>query len=314
MQRLILSVVVIAILIIVGCAPLPKPEFNQTYLPNTVPGSPLKRIVLTQAVIDKVSVKEKVRRSYYLISYLPASMYWIEKDNLLFNIFSQDYFDTLLYSFLVIPSTGQIKLLEGAEKDALLSKMEKSLRYASSETLADDIAKTTIGVLSALTGGPGIRFKKDYNGKLENNGTDLNFIISLKYHRGGAFSSAYYDCHYTVTNSRTGTTFEANRRIKNEDVGEYKLNDDTVKYEVKDWLKSWRVSPDGRYYMIGKTAIFVDPEKKSAFTALIENYSFTGFDISPGWDEIALLIIKEDEKTKQMNYSIEFYPFSYRNK
>jgi hypothetical protein len=236
-------------------------------------------------------------------------VYWVEEDNLLFNVMSEDK-KSLLYSFLIIPSTSEIKLLEGAERHALLGEIDKNASLVSTETWAGKTAKTIVSALSGLTGGRGITFGKPYTGKIENNGTVLNFDISIKRAGGGsAFSSAYYVCDYVAKNSRTGTTLTGNRRFAD-------IDEDRVEPEVKDWLKSWRVSPDGRYYVIGGSATFVDPEEEenSTYTNLIENYDrvYAGFDISPRWDKIALLNIKDDEKTKQMNYWIEFYPFDYR--
>jgi hypothetical protein len=318
MKRLIVSVMVITILFAAGCAPPPKPEFDQTYLPNTVPGSPQKRIDLPKLVTDKALV-----RKWGLFSnsttYLPTSLYWVEEDNLLFNITSEDN-KSLLYSFLIIPSTGEIKLLEGAEKDALLGEIDKNTSFVSSETTGNKVLKgvataliIALQVAAAAAGGGGSgsgpNFSEDYKGKIENNGTVLNFDISIKKKGGGAFSSAYYACGYAARNSRTGTTLKGDSRFADDSEG-------GVEHEVKEWLKSWRVSPDGRYYVIGSTATFVDPEEEyAAFANLIKNYdrAYDGFDINPRWDKIALLNIKKDDKTKQMNYWIEFYPFDYRN-
>ncbi len=317
MKRLIVScMVAFTALVIAGCA-RPKPEFNQTYLPNTVPGSPQKRIDLPKYVTDKASVK-KWSLFGKSTTYLPTSVYWVEEDNLLFNVLSEGK-KSLLYSFLIIPSTREIKLLEGAEKYALLGEIDKNTSLVSSETKGKRALK---GVATALIaalqiagalaggggGGSGPNFSDDYQGKIENNGTVLNFDISIKKKGGSAFSSAYYACGYVAKNSRTGTTLSGKRRFAD-------IDEDRVEHEVKEWLKSWRVSPDGRYYVIGGSATFVDPEEEySAFTNLIENYDrvYAGFDINPRWDKIALLNIKEDEKTKQVNYWIEFYPFDYR--
>jgi hypothetical protein len=52
MKRLILSGMAITILLVGGCSH-PKPEFNQTYLPNTIPGAPGRKIELTAAVVNK---------------------------------------------------------------------------------------------------------------------------------------------------------------------------------------------------------------------------------------------------------------------
>ena len=309
MRRLILlGVATFIFMAISGCTHY-KPEFNQTYLPNTVPGSPQKRIDLPKYVTDKASVK-KWSLFGKSTTYLPTFVYWVEEDNLLFNIMSEGN-KSLLYSFLIVPSTGEVKLLEGAEKYTLLGKIEKNVSFASTETKAGVIAKE-IGralVAFAFQADPG--GKRDYVGQIENNGTVLHFDITIREKGASALSTASkYSSEYVVKNRQTGSTVEGTG------ITVISQKVDQAEYEFRKWLKSWRVSPDGRYYVIGNTVTFVDPEEEyGAFTNLIENYDrvYAGFDINPRWDKIALLNIKEDKKTKQMNYWIEFYPFDYRN-
>jgi hypothetical protein len=305
MKRLIVSGMAITILFAAGCAHPPKPEFNQAYMPDTVPGSPQKRTDLPKQVIDKVSVN---RWSLFgkSTTYLPTSLYWVEEDNLLFNVTSEDN-KSLLYSFLIIPSTGEIKSLEGAEKNALLSAIAQSTSFVSTKSTGGKIADVIISIVVGLTGKTA-RFKDPYMGKVENNGTVLDFDITLEEKGGWSFSTTDYELAYVAKNNRTETILKGDCRFAiNLEFG--------VENEMKKWLKSWRVSPDGRYYVIGNTVTFVDAAE-GTFTTLIENYEhvFAGFDISPRWDKIALLVVKDDEKTKQKNYWIEFYPFSYRSK
>ncbi len=306
MRRLILFVVAIFMVSAISGCTHHKPEFNQTYLPNSVPGSPQKRIDLPKLVTDKALVK---RWSLFgkSTTYLPTSLYWVEEDNLLFNIASADN-KSLLHSFLIIPSTGEVKLLEGAEKYTLLGKTENNVSFASTETKAGIIAKEIGRALAAFAFQADPGGKRHYVGQMENNGTVLHFDITIREKGASAFSTALkYSSEYVVKNRQTGSTVEG-RGIT---VISQKV--DEAEYEFRKWLKSWRVSPDGRYYVIGNTATFADPAE-GTFTTLIENYehAYAGFDISPRWDKIALLNIKEDEKTKQVNYWIEFYAFDYR--
>ncbi len=303
MKRLILSGMAITILFAAGCASLPKPEFNQTYLPNTAPGRPQKRIDLPKQILEKASVKRWVMVGKNT-KYLPTSLYWAAEDTLLFNIASEDN-KSLLYSFLINPRTGEIKPLESADKDNLLNAIERSTSFVSTKSTGAKIADVMIGIVVGL-GGNTARFTDPYIGKVENNGTVLDFEISMK--DKGGWRTNDYDLAYIAKNKRTGTILEGDSRVAiDPDFG--------VENWMQKWLQSWRVSPDGRYYVIGNTVTVVDPAE-GTFTTLIENYehAFAGFDISPRWDRIALLVVKEDEKTKQKNYWIEFYPFSYGNK
>lgn len=308
MKRLIAScMVAFMVLAIAGCA-LPKPEFNQTYLPNSVPASPQKKIDLPKYAADKASVK-KWGLFGKSTTYLPTSLYWVEEDNLLFNIASEDG-KSLLYSFLIIPGTGEVKLLEGAEKYTLLGKIEKNVSFASTETKAGVIAKEIGRALVAFAFQADSGGKRYYVGQMENNGTVLHFDITIREKGASVLSTASkYSSEYVVKNRQTGSTVEGTG------VTVISQKVDQAEYEFRKWLKSWRVSPDGRYYVIGNTVTFVDPAE-GIFTTLIENYehAYAGFDISPRWDKIALLIVKEDERTKQKNYWIEFYPFDYRKK
>lgn len=300
MKRLIvLCMVAFAALAIGGCTH-PKPEFNQTYLPNTVPGLPQKRIDLTAADVNKKTSSD--------IQALPLSLYWIEDDNLLFSILSKDRHKSL-YSFLVTRSTGQIKALEDAEKDALLRKIEKKIIPDKTESSLAEFAKFVLGVTVALVarGGGSSGGGEHFQGKIENNGYVLDIEATVEQGKGTwAIFYSTYNCYYKIRNRQTGETIKGKEKIE-------KLGEEQESLE--NWLKSWRISPDGRFYLAGKTATFIVPENnEDTVQTLIENYSYVALDVSPKWDHIALLMVKEDEKTKQRNYWIEFYPFDYRSK
>lgn len=300
-----------------------KPEFNQTYLPNTVPGAPQKRIDLPQYVTDRASVK-RTASFFTSTTYLPVSLHWLEEDNLLFNIISEDK-KSVLYSYLIIPSASEIKLLEGAEKYALLGEIEKNASLVSSESLGKRAFKGFVTALAvaayvaaAVAGGggggsigSGSGFSDDYQGKIENNGTVLDFDIKIRSERGWAFSStSSYSLKYVAKNERTGNAVRG-KTLLNISNDVHQANKDIVQDEARKWLQAWRVSPDGRYYVIGASATFVEAEDGYE-EELISNYDriYDGFDINPRWDKIALLNSKEDERTGQMDYWIEFYPFA----
>ncbi len=297
-----------AALVIGGCA-LPKPEFNQTYLPNTAPGAPGKSIELTAAV-ENNAVKNG-RLSAAAIKALPLSLYWIEDDSLLFSILSKDRHKSL-HSFLVSRSTGQIKMLEDAERDALLRKLENKIiadKTGSSLAKLAEFAVTAAGALAGGRGGmdlTGLTGKshrgKHFLGKLENNGNVLDIDATVGRSKWAILSS-FYDCYYEIKNRQTGEML--NGKAKIEKVGKEQES-------LENWLKSWKISPDGRSYLIEKTATLIGPENGE--DTLIANYPYAALDVNPDWDRIALLMINKDEKTKQVNYWIEFYPFSYRHK
>jgi hypothetical protein len=301
MKRLIVTCTVALTALIVGGCALSKPEFNQTYLPSSVPGAPERRIELTAAVVNKKTGSD--------IKAHPLSLHWIEDDNVLFSILSKDR-QKSLHSFLVTRSTGQIKALEDAEKDALLSKIENKVVADKSGSIVAELAKFAMAATVAIVarGGSGSGGGERFQGKLEISGYVLDIdatVDSGKWVWAIFYSS--YDCYYNIKNNKTGETL--NGKAKIEKLGQWEEHE-----SLENWLKSWRISPDGRFYLIEKTATFIVPENNDTVQTLIENYPYAALDISPKWDQIALLMVKEDEKTKQKNYWIEFYPFSYRNK
>lgn len=282
-------------------------KFHEMYLPDATPGSPQERIDLPKQVTSRG----------WSSSYLPT-LYWIDEDRLLFNVYKGNYSDTLLRSFLIVPSNSEIRELEGDERQALANAMEKSSSVVSADTLGNGIAEVgqvVVGLALAIATrgggngslGGGGSSKYHYAGTIENNGAVLSLDISVesKKHWGpfGSFRSRYYKCDYLVKNITTGTTVKANKSVES----------DKLKDELRDWLRSWRVSPDGRLYMIGKTATLLNSETGN-FTTLIENYrdNYAGFDVSPQWNKIALLKTEWDKETKQTKYWIEFYRLDAR--
>jgi len=306
MKRLIESCMVAFTALVIGGCALPKPEFNQTYLPNTAPGVPSERIDLTMA-ID--SALKRSRLSASDLNTLPLSLFWIEDDALLFSIFSKDR-QKPLHNFLVTRSTGQIKMLENAEKDALLSRTERDTIFDKTGSTAGGLTKFALEATIALaglhggmniSGGGGEHFSI----KLENNGYVLDIDATVKRNKWSIFPSSY-NCYYNIKNEQTGETHEG--KVKIEKSGKKRES-------LENWLKSLKVSPDGRFYLIEKTSTVIGPGNKGdTVQRLIENYPYASLDISPIWDRIALLMTKKNEKTKQMDYWIEFYPFSYKKR
>jgi hypothetical protein len=297
-------IVVSSILAIIGCA-VSKPSFDQAYLSNAVPGAPLKKIDLTGEIAHKMSSK----KLGLFGKNTRASLYWAERNALILNI-AYENTSTVLYSFLVVPETGEVKLLNAAEKDAFLAKKNKSASVVDTKTLAERIADTARELAAFLlsAGTHQASSSDSHIGKLENNDFTLDLGFTSKKKGGGPFQSAYYDCDYIVTNKQTGNTHEDKVRIDKE-VEDGKIR--KLENSLKEWLQSWRIAPDGRSYLITRTATIVSPAVKED-KQLIENYAYAGLDINPEWDRIALLMINEDEKTNQTEYWIEFYAFGYK--
>ena len=295
MKRFILPCMVIFTMLVAnGCAH-PKPEFNRTYLPNTVPGVTNKRIELTAELVDRSAGTGH-----------PLFLYWVEEDNLLLSILDADRRKSL-YSFLVTASTSEIKQLEDTEKDALLSKIEKKIIVDKTGSSVVEFVGFALQVTISLAGGgggSGSGGTSHFLGNIENNGYALDIDATVRRSKWDIFPSAY-NCSYQIKNRQTGRTLKGKARIKKQG---------SKQESLENWLKSWRISPDGRSYFIGKTATLIDSEsKRDAAQSLIEHYSYVELDISPRWDQIALLVILEDEATRQVRYWIEFYPFWYRN-
>jgi hypothetical protein len=306
-KRLIVScLAAYTALMIGGCTP-PKPEFNQTYLPNAAPGAPVERIELTEMLANKAAKNWHMSGSD--IKALPLSLHWIGDDNLLFSILSKDR-QKPLHSLLVIRRTGQIRVLEDAEQDALMSGVEKNILADNTGSWAAELAKFAVQAtttLAGLHGGMNIDggSGEHFSGKLENNGYVLDINARVKRNKWSVFPSSY-NCYYSIKNSRTGETLEGKAKIE---------KSGKKRESLENWLRSWKISPEGRFYLIRKTATFIDPENGgNTDCRLIEHYPYVSLDVSPSWDRIALLMTKKNEKTKQTDYWIEFYPFSYKNR
>ncbi len=222
----------------------------------------------------------------------------------------------MLHSFVVNPATGEIRLLEGAEKSALAGDLDKRISFVRTDSVLGEILKTVamIAVAVASRGGGGSGSDAEhYAGTVDSNGTALNLKLSVTRKKHSPFGSRYYDCNYSIKNGRTEKKLKASSEIEIDDV-DYKPKKNTLVYELKDWLRSWRVSLDGRYYLAGKTATLINAGDGSS-SALIDNFSpaYAALDINPSWEKIALLKIKQDRKTQRVHYAIEFFSFAYRN-
>jgi hypothetical protein len=306
------SLVALAALLIGGCAHT-LPDFDGTYLPTVVAASPQKRIDLTKPLMDKVTVTTKRFLRSSVTTYHPVSIYWRDDNSIVVNVRNGDYFDTVLHSFLVNRSTGEIRPLTDDEKATQLSRLEKT-KLVSTDTSLGDAAKAifvlAIAIASRGSGGGG-SFDSHYASAVDDNGTILNVKLSYQHKTYfGPFSPSYYDCKYSIKNDRTGKSMTARRYIEEDDV-DYDLKDEAVRHEITDWLRAWRVSPDGRYYLNGKTATLVDSEDET-FSTLIRDYraKYPQLDINPSWDTVALLKVETREK-KPVSYAIELYPFKY---
>ncbi len=304
MNRLLVSYLAVSTALILGGCALPKPEFNQTYLPNAAPGAPDGRIELTAVLADQAAKDWHMTGSD--IKALPLSLYWIKDDNLLFSILSKDRHKSL-HGLLVTRTTGQVRMLEDAENDALPGRFEKNILTGSGAAEVAKFFTETAAAVAGLRGGMDIsgRPGEHFSGTLENNGYVLDIDARVKRNKWSIFPSSY-DCYYRIKNSRTGEMLEGKTKIE---------KSGKKRESLENWLKFWKISPDGRFYLIGKTATFIDSENRGdSVQRLIENYPYASLDVSPGWDRIALLMAQKNEKTKQMDYWIEFYPFSYKHR
>ncbi len=278
-------------LIYPGCA-VSTAEFNRTYLPDAVPGSPQKTINLPQNIIERM--KEHL---FLHDRLLPVSLLWIEEDNLLLTILSKDG-DSVVNSYLISSKTGTIRQLDNTERESLFSRLERRVSVTDTETTGEKVAKTigavvvTLAVIAAAVAGAhssvgGFSSKHKYKATVEDNGFTLDVDISLKESRG--------QC--TIRNSQTG---EAKKTS-------FPWPYDVSEIAVRAWLNSWRISPDGQFLMIDGE--LVGPRKR--LVPLIKHYKswYNDFDVNPRWDTIVLLSL-DKAGDRQQQYRIEFYPFS----
>ncbi|HAR44648.1 MAG TPA: hypothetical protein DCS05_00335, partial [Nitrospiraceae bacterium] len=231
-----------------------------------------------------------------------AALTWIGQDTLLVTVLRREKRepDTWLYSFAVKPGTGEVRLLDDAEQEAIRKTIERNASEADSSALAEFGMFVIMLAIVVVSGGratdSGESSGSSFEGVIENNGYDLT--MKAKYgKRFWAFSRRQW--RYSVKNNQTGRVFK----------GHYRPSEDAVE-AFESWLKSWRISPDGRYYLIGKTASIIDSESRAAHTAFMSDYSNAGLDVSPSWDQVAILMMKPDERTGRLKCWIEFYPFT----
>jgi hypothetical protein len=286
----VLAALLCCALLYSGCA-ASNAEFNRTYLPDAVPGSPQKTINLPQNVIE--GMKEHL---FLHDRLLPVSLLWIEEDNLLLTILSKDG-DSVVNSYLISLKTGAIKQLDNTERESLFSRLERRVSVTDPETTGEKVAKTIVAVVVTLaviaaavaggSGGGGFSSKHKYKATVQDNGFTLDLDISLKESRGSC----------TIRNSQTG---EAKKTS-------FPWPYDVSEIAVRAWLNSWRISPDGQFLMIDGE--LVGPRKR--LVPLIKHYKswYSGFDVNPRWDTIVLLSLDKAED-RQQQYRIEFYPFS----
>jgi len=289
--------------IIVGCAS-PRPEFNQNYLPNVVPGKPETRIELTSAVLNSNGAKTSISESD--LKALPLTLYWIDDDTLIFSIYNKDGLH-FIQSLLVTRNTGKITVLSESERDALLGRLgKKTVVDKQGNALFDFfgvVLQASITIAAGGGGGPG--GGTDFQTSIESNGFILDIDAKIKSKILPPLRS-FYDCNYTIKNRQTGEKFSGSEEIRKVE---------GKKESLAYWLKTWKVSPDGRSYLIGRSATLIKPDNGEAvYQKLVENYSFVSLDISPQWNRIVLLVFKQDEKTNQTRYWFEFYPFTYGRK
>ena len=288
------------LLVSMGCAGMPAPSFDRTYLPNTTPGAPQQRIDLSSALERKLPPKP-----FFGSRKLPQpSLTWLEKDTLLATFLKTELHkpDTWLYSFLVSADTGTVKQLTDAEQDAIRKTIERNEQPAGSNILAEIGGVVITLAMAIISGGRAAgsvgSSGTSFDGTIENNGHALHMEARLG---KAGFTFTRYQWRYTVENKQTGKSYD----------GHYRPDGD-MEEAFESWIKSWRISPDGRYYLIGKTASLIDSESEEDPATIMSEYGYRSLDVNPSWDRIALLLMESDEKTGRVACWIEFYPFQYR--
>jgi hypothetical protein len=288
-------------------------------------GLPEKRIDLTAAVAKKAE-----RVPFFIPTDVPpASLIWIEEDTLLVTVRERDDW---LYSFIIKPSTSEIRPLKSDEQEALRNTIEEK-ELSRKNGLFNDfsgvgkvvaglvmgVAVVTVLVVSGGRAAPNIGGSGrshgsrgraapdyDYEAMIENNGYRLRLDASYEKTERFFFDDEY-EWLYRVKNEQRGSSFS----------GKYLLLSRRGKRnmpEFKAWVRSWRISPDGRYYLIGKTATVIDAEAGKVHTVLIKEPRFISADVSPAWNKLAFLMMEKTGKTGLFKCWLEIYPFTYPGK
>jgi hypothetical protein len=282
-----LSAVLIAFLW--GCAGF-QPALNQKYFSSSAPEAPNSRIELTQEVVDTISMASVQGLA------TNARVHWVANDNLILRVGvwgKEGHFAT----YSIIPSSGKIKKLEGAEEKCILKKIDERIDIATNETMFMKV----IGAISYYLLYRGK--KKPYVGSVKDGNQQVDIVLKVD-------TKGFQKC-------------KIKGKIKNKSNGisipvKWSSNKHGYNYEnsVKNLFRDFRISPDGRYYVMGAADLggpyLYDSYRKRKCKPdwLIRHYQHHAITVDPAWKHIALLRSENSLLQEDNRYWIEIHEFS----
>jgi hypothetical protein len=272
-----------------GCAGF-QPALNQKYFSSSAPEAPNSRIELTQEVVDTISMAS------FQFSVANASIHWVANDNLILRVGVWGT-DGHYATYLIIPSSGKMKKLQGAEEKRILKKIDERIDIATNETTFMKVIRTINYYLF-------YRGKKTpYVGRVKDGNQQVDIVLKV--------------------DTKGSQKCKIKGKIKNKSNGisipvKWSSNTHGYNYEssVKSLFRDFRISPDGRYYVMGAAYVggpyLYDSymKRKSKPDWLMRYYKHHAITVDPAWKHIALLRSENSLMQNDNRYWIEIHDFS----
>lgn len=276
MKRNLLAWVLIATLIIAGCATATV-KFNRSYMPNAIPDKP----EMTMAFDDENN--KQIKKYADKVDYLnDIWLFWLKADDLYLNLEGSGI-------IVIHPSTKKtewLKINDEKETAKIISEKAKITNDISKEPIYKRLAAS---VMSS--------FGQQYSGEFIDNSQKLQVVIKTEEKRREG------DITHTCTQAKLKGTFVNNQGKSRELEWNYNCNwlpKSVANAKVPQLLRKFQISPTGIYYAYGST-LFPAIGKQTVGEELMVGYPIISASINPEWTKIAVLRNKDDQ------YWIEFF-------
>ena len=272
-----------------GCAGF-QPAFNPKYFSSSAPEAPNSRIELTQEVVDTISMASIQNLA------VNASIHWVASDNLILRVGVWGK-DGHYATYLIIPSSGKINKLQGAAEERILKKIDGRIDIESTETKFMKVIRTINYYL--LYRGK----KTPYIGRVIDGDQVVDIAVKVDTKR-------YNNCKIKGTIKNKSNDISIPVKWSSKKHG-YKHQS-----SVKSLFRDFKISPDGRYYVMGAADVggpyLYDSymKRKCKPDWLIRHYRHHAITVDPDWNQIALLRSENSLMQKDNRYWIEIHDFS----
>jgi hypothetical protein len=290
-KKLFLNLMLSAVLIVFlwGCAGL-QPAFNPKYFSSSAPEAPNSRIELTKEVIDTISTAS------FQLQTANASIHWVANDNLLLEVGVYGT-DGYYAAYLINPSSGKIKRLQGTEEKRILQTIDERIEIRSTETMFTKV----IGAIKYYLLYKGK--KTPYVGRVKDGNQAVDVALKVD-------TKGYKKCKIRgkIKNKTNNISIPVKWKSK-------KHAYDHVN-SLEGLFRDFKISPDGRYYIMGAAYVggpyVYDSymKRKCKPDWLMRHYRHDAITVDPAWKHIALLRSENSFMQKDNRYWIEIHDFS----